>query len=137
MNIIIDKDGNLYVNDIQDIGERLAACIENPADGATVVFSKEKGMWVVGEFPTPAPALFIVTESAEGLDKTWQEIKDALDAGRIVNIADVGTDATTVTQIVGAKKEDGDYNIYVSSSSDPAYVASAADGYPAEPEDVN
>ena len=95
MNIIIDKDGNLYVNDIQDTGERLAACIENPAEGATIVFSKEKGMWVVGEFPTPAPALFIVTDTSGTLDKTYAEILAASQAS-----------------VVALKTTDGEYNSY-------------------------
>ena len=132
MNIILTKKGVKVTEspiEGKDVDLKDLIALLTPKAGDSIVFN--------GSFWEAGSANVKVTVADDALSMTWQGIKDALDAGRIVNIADVGTDATTVTQIVGAKKEDGDYNIYVSSSSDPAYVASAADGYPAEPEDVN
>ena len=132
MTFIMDKDGKISViadpleGKENDLANLLA--FVQPTAGDVITFDGTQ--WVAGQIP-PA-ALKVTIGSNNKLDKTWQEIKDALDAGRVVNIADVSTDATVITQIVAAKKESTDYNVYIAGGEDPAFTATAADGYPEE-----
>ena len=127
MNIILTKKGVKVTEspiEGKDVDMKDLIALLTPKAGDTIVFN--------GSFWEAGTANVKVTVADDALNMTWQEIKDALDAGRIVNIADVSADATVVTQIVAAKKESTDYNVYIAGGEDPAYVASAADGYPAE-----
>ena len=72
-----------------------------------------------------------VTVSSGSLDKTWQEIHDAIGAGSFVNVFTISADSAELLQIVGAKKESTAYNIYVSGNEDPAYTTDAANKKPA------
>lgn len=129
MNIILTKKGVKVTEspiEGKDVDMKDLIALLTPKAGDTIVFN--------GSFWEAGSANVKVTVADDALSMTWQEIKDALDAGRIVNIADVGTDATVVTQIVAAKKESTAYNIYVAGSEDAAYTTDAANKKPAEAE---
>ena len=88
MNIIIDKDGNLYVNDFENNDERLAACIVNPADGNAIVYNATKGIWEAGEVSGGGGSgggSYVVNVSDELVcDKKASEIAEALENGVVV-----------------------------------------------------
>jgi hypothetical protein len=76
--------------------------------------------------------LLVVTDTGGTLDKTWQEIHDAMLTGLVV-IQDGSKDSgiNTVTQVYHDTKG-GTYQVYGGSSGNwsPQYTASSADGYP-------
>lgn len=74
----------------------------------------------------------VVHEDEEGtLDKTWQEIFDAIASGKIVFIpyVDGSNEATTII-VRSCIKSDDDCFIYVIDSADPLYSCAAPTDYP-------
>ncbi len=70
--------------------------------------------------------VLVVTDTNGTLDKTWQEIHDAMLSGGAVISADNPTRAITVAKCVHDTKS-GEYQCIF---GDVLYVASSADGYP-------
>ena len=65
------------------------------------------------------------------LDKTWQEIHDALSAGQVVTVPFVESAGTTSAFIIGALITVEDkYAVYVGDLNTKAAEATSADGYP-------
>ena len=68
------------------------------------------------------------------IDKTWQEIHDALSNGTIVVVstpADQAEYPTSLNYISSVEKEGGAYNIYFTyDNENPAMAATSANGYP-------
>lgn len=72
----------------------------------------------------------VVTENDTVLDKTWQEILDAIAAGRVVNIIEVGEGyATVVSPVSSASLEENNYMVYTPDET-VSYKAASANGYP-------
>lgn len=61
------------------------------------------------------------------LDKTWQEIHDALVAGRYVLVSEQYENEVTQKQITTVGIDGADYCVYVGSLT---FKADSADGYP-------
>jgi hypothetical protein len=76
--------------------------------------------------------VLVVTDTDRTLDKTWQEIHDAMLTGLVViQGGSMDSGINTVTQVYYDKKG-GAYKVHGGSSGNwsPAYTASSADGYP-------
>lgn len=85
---------------------------------------------------------FIVAEGTARLDSTWQEIKDAVDAGQVVTFIPIsGGETTSCMLLVGLKAGDAriPYEVYIAqmaySSGSVAFQAmtfsgDGADSYP-------
>ena len=137
MNIILKKDGTLSVVDSPLQGKdadlaNIAAFISNPSDGDSIVYNGTKGIWEVGQGDgggSLVVPVYTVTEiDAETgaftctCDKTFAEIKAAIDAGQCF-FAKVGEeDGFTFASLVSYFNEDaGEYIgwevCFVSSSS--------------------
>lgn len=69
--------------------------------------------------------VLVVTDTDGTLDKTWQEIHDAMLTGGAV-ISDIEDTLSTVVAGVSSMA-----NRYVVDSGGESYIASTADGYPA------
>ena len=80
MTILLYKDGRLLVDDGNPIEgaklEGLEACISDPKDGDTLVYSATAGMWVPGN-PLPVS----ITEPADGDTLAYDET-----SGKWVNV---------------------------------------------------
>lgn len=87
--------------------------------------------WVA---PSGGGGVLVVHDVNGTLDKTWQEIHDALSNGTIVVVSLPAVQAeypTNLYYISGVEKEGVAYNIYFSyDSENPAMTATSANGYP-------
>lgn len=102
--------------------------ITNPQDGDTLVYNATAGKWVNGSGGDGSLVVHLTGEvGAESLDKTWQEVFDALSAGSRVLVLDEYENGVVQTDIVEAYYQ-SDYIVKV---GDSIYMATSADGYPA------
>lgn len=70
------------------------------------------------------------------LDKTWQEIHDAIAAGKLVIIPIIGATNAEMEIITSAVSDTG-FKIFIFGNTESAkYLADTADGYPSYSEDV-
>ena len=104
--------------------------ISNPQNGDTLVYNSSTGKWENGSGGGGGGSLVIHTVSGT-LDKTWQEIYDALEAGVrcIVMYGDEGKVGQTIIQ-EAYWYDDNDYRIYPFGDGSTYYVATSASGYP-------
>lgn len=85
-------------------------------------------------------ALIVNDNDSGTLDKTWQEISDAVEAGSVVLVYNGSDIDRSIRYLGGLFSEDGDYGVaFVDYSSGSAriwlFVADSADGYPVFVED--
>ncbi len=64
------------------------------------------------------------------LDKTWQEIHDAMQNQICIVIVADG-DTCLHARIMGAREEDSSYSVFFSLTSVPPFITSSKNGYPA------
>ena len=87
------------------------------------VLTADSGVWVAAN-PSSGGGVLVVTDTDGTLDKTWQEIHDAMLSGGAV-IQHDETEADAVLRVYVGK---GTYD--VSSADGVSYSASSASGYP-------
>jgi hypothetical protein len=139
-----------WVNGEGGGGGSFAPDITNPQDGDTLVYNATAGKWVNGSGGGGGAMLLTVTETVVGkdttytLNKTWNEIKDALAEGTYVVLYGEnplgGYGHFTVASVWSAEREYGIENINVVSGSayesavlgvqNKTFKADSADGYP-------
>lgn len=122
-----DKDKYLHTNDSTGAVEWADAPNELPAvtdvDEGKVLTVNNSGVWVAAN-PSSGGGVLVVTDTDGTLDKTWQEIHDAMLSGGAV-IQHDETEADAVLRVYVGK---GTYD--VSSADGVSYSASSASGYP-------
>lgn len=92
------------------------------------VLTADSGVWVA-QTPASGGGVLVVTGTNGTLDKTWQEIHDAM----LSSGAAIVLDDNTAESVVSVGIEKGDYSVIVLNVSDSewyTYAASSADGYP-------
>ena len=92
------------------------------------VLTANSGVWVA-QNPSSGGGVLVVADTEGTLDKTWQEIHDAMLSGG----AAIVLDDNTAESVVSVGIEKGDYSLIVLNVSDSewyTYAASSADGYP-------
>ena len=78
--------------------------------------------------------VLVVTDNAGTLDKTWQEIHDAVEAGQVVVFQQALDNALTLYGFAGIEADTGYYAVYLynfGNSTKASYVTNSASGYPA------
>ena len=129
-DVIGAADLNRIERGIEAVG--IETNIQNPTDGQTLKYDAESGKWVNGE--GGGSNTLIVNNNNGTLDKTWQEIHDAMPAvfivvpnaseqyGHFVTAAYVSDDPTYyMVNAIGTV--DGELDI-------ATYYAGSASGYP-------
>ena len=89
------------------------------------VLTADSGVWVAAN-PSSVGGVLVVTDTDGTLDKTWQEIHDAMLVGGVV-ISTSSTDSLIVTR-TRYNTKDSAYE--VTTRADIMYLASSASGYP-------
>lgn len=106
--------------------------ISNPTDGQTLVYNASAGKWENG---AGGGGVLVVHDVNGTLDKTWQEIVNALHTQEVLMFATTEYDGATVTAIgrVYNYEENPDMPIYVLSfESTGDYLADTPNGYPSK-----
>ncbi len=124
-----DSTGGTKVATVNDILNKL---ITNPQDGDTLVYNATQQKWVNG---AASGGVFRVNIDTNGvLDKTWEEIRDAYESGKIVV-----TERTEQYEgssfviyrnyIIGIGYQNDKYGVETTNTQ---FVTNSADGYPYE-----
>lgn len=122
------------INSIADMitdGEITIGGTIEPATASTLGGVKiGEGISVTSDGTISAGAsVLIVNDVSDTLDKTWQEIYDAVNGGSIILIkSDFGDNGYATMIATGADLNQGTYEVWTTSDN---YTASSADGYPA------
>lgn len=111
--------------------------ITNPQDGDTLVYNATAGKWVNGAGGSGGGGLVVhdSVDEATGkktLDKTWQEIHDAIVSGVFVIVPHSVTDTKAyigMVMLVDYDEEYG-YGVYTGGESNIAYYTPTTNGYP-------
>lgn len=124
--------------------------ISNPQDGDTLVYNSSTGKWENGAGGGGGAVKLTVTQTTSGdvdiytLDKTWQEIHDAVNSGSIVVLTGEDSDEALHQFYVWYVYESGgDYGIADTDFNGGSYIetilggsgqfkASSANGYPSK-----
>lgn len=82
-----------------------------------------------------------VDPQTQTIDKTWQEVHDAMTDGKIAALSLVtnvgGTEYATTTMVYGAVSHGGSYQLMTQQDGETVYwEASSADGYPVREHNV-
>lgn len=108
--------------------------ITNPQDGDTLVYNATAGKWVNGSGGGGVLVVHTVYDAGNtSLDKTWQEIYDALASGTpcICVYENAKDEIVNQAYLTGAELYDeGVYNVYTIDMM-TTYVATSPSGYPA------
>ena len=105
--------------------------ISNPTDGQTLTYNATAGKWMNGGGSTGG--VMIVHLNNNQLDKTWQEIYDAMKSGMPVMLNSVTEDEDEGYSYAGndwvmyAKAENDRFTVYIGEEE---YSTNSSDGYP-------
>lgn len=94
MTIMLKKNGQLIIDPAPPLEgkdanlDNLAAFISDPQDGNAIVYNAEKGIWEAREVSGGGGGGMVIhmDDATGALDKTWQEIFDALANGTVCTI---------------------------------------------------
>lgn len=137
--LVYDAATSKWVNGSGGSGSGFSPDITNPQDGDTLVYDATAGKWVNG---AGGGGALVIHENESGeLDRTWQEIHDAISAGQIcISLYSADNEQQTVAQtlyVTDAVREGSSYYVRVCSVDLAGsltvwrYETDSADGYPA------
>lgn len=145
MTILVYDNGKIIVDKADPIEgqslDNLIACLANPQDGDTLIYNATAQMWETGKGSSEGNVLVLTADYDTGtLNKTWQEIFDAIGEGKIPVLGYADDHDAFVTIFGNAAHVNGAYGLWTIGSNpavdDPYFAASAADGYPTPFEEV-
>ena len=115
-----------------EIPEQEAPASELPevsADDNGDVLTVVEGAWAKAA-PTGGNIIISRTGANNALDKTWQEIFDAVNAGKIVGIIIVYSEEEIMMTFVGSLSATGGAYSIQCTGADASFITDSADGYP-------
>ena len=125
-DVVTAEKLNKLEDGVQNATELPSVTAEDDGDVLTVV----EGEWAKATPSGGGGSLAIGVTSVDGVDtlnKTWQEIHDALAEGKYCVIVESTENFLSQTYVSTVMSGDGSYVIFV---DEDAYVASSASGYP-------
>lgn len=102
-------------------------------DAGKVLTVNNSGVWVA-QTPASGGGVLVVTRTAGTLDKTWQEIVDAMSTTGAVlaHYGDGSIDNLITFRSADVHQKSGEYTVSTGDGITDIYVASSASGYPVQ-----